>query len=300
MAPDACAAAPRAPHIFQHGQDTCRTPPLLPDVRLHDWHSFKAPQHHTHGWPHASVACAATPRAWSIHFVLLHVRLHVLLPCTATPQASVDTQLAGQLTPRSEHSHQATLCFLVHSFDFDPSDKFLSAIHPKYVSAPVLMFLSANTSLSNISFLGAASLDVSSYDFLCSEPRAPHVFQHGQDTCRMPPLLPDFRLHDWHSCKAPHHHTHGWLHASVACAATPRAWSIHLVLLHVRLHVLLPCTATPRASVDTRLAGQLTPRSEHSHQATLDFSVHSFDFDPSDKFLSAIHPKYVSAHVLMV
>ncbi|KAF2589461.1 hypothetical protein F2Q70_00039299 [Brassica cretica] len=36
MAPDACAATPRAPHVFQHGQDTCRTPPLLPDVRLHD------------------------------------------------------------------------------------------------------------------------------------------------------------------------------------------------------------------------------------------------------------------------
>ncbi|WZZ78287.1 hypothetical protein YC2023_098859 [Brassica napus] len=93
MAPDAFAATPRAPHVFQHGQDTCRTPPLLPD--------------------HASVACAETPRAWSIHLVLLHVRLHVLLPCMVTPEASIGTQLAGQLTPRSEHSHQATSCFSV-------------------------------------------------------------------------------------------------------------------------------------------------------------------------------------------
>nr|VDD20513.1 unnamed protein product [Brassica oleracea] len=98
MAPDACAVAPRAPHVFQHGQDTCRTPPLLPDVRLHDWHSCKAPQHHTHGWPHASVACAATPRAWSIHLVLLHVRLHVLLPCMVTPRAFFHGKLRAEET----------------------------------------------------------------------------------------------------------------------------------------------------------------------------------------------------------
>ncbi|KAF2592763.1 hypothetical protein F2Q70_00044689 [Brassica cretica] len=93
MAPDACAAAPCAPHGWLHLLDTCRTPPLLLDVRLHDWNSCKVPQHHTHGDQHASVACAETPRAWSIHLVLQHVRLHVLVPCTATPRASEDTQL---------------------------------------------------------------------------------------------------------------------------------------------------------------------------------------------------------------
>ncbi|KAF2589009.1 hypothetical protein F2Q70_00038590 [Brassica cretica] len=67
MAPNACAAAPRSPHVFQNGQDTCRMPPLLPYVRLHDRHSCKAPQHHTHGWPHALVACAATLRACVRH-----------------------------------------------------------------------------------------------------------------------------------------------------------------------------------------------------------------------------------------
>nr|VDD62719.1 unnamed protein product [Brassica oleracea] len=76
MAPDACTAAPRAPHGWLHVQDTCRTPPLLSDVRLHDWNSCKAPQHHTHGWLHASVACAETPRASSINLVLLYVKLH--------------------------------------------------------------------------------------------------------------------------------------------------------------------------------------------------------------------------------
>ncbi|KAF3574325.1 hypothetical protein F2Q69_00058868 [Brassica cretica] len=101
MAPNACAAAPRSPHFFQNGQDTCRMPPLLPYVMLHDRHSCKAPQHHTHGWPHALVACAATLRAWSVHLVLLPVRLHVLLPCTETPRASIDTQLVRWLTTHS-------------------------------------------------------------------------------------------------------------------------------------------------------------------------------------------------------
>ncbi|WZZ15516.1 hypothetical protein YC2023_108605 [Brassica napus] len=77
------------------------------------------------------------------------------------------------------------------------------------------------------------------------------------------------------------HHTHGWPHALVACAETPRAWSIHLVLLHVKLHVQLTCMSTPRASVDTHLAGQLTPRSEPMQQATSSFSVHWPDFGPS-------------------
>ncbi|KAF2613818.1 hypothetical protein F2Q70_00008979 [Brassica cretica] len=42
------------------------------------------------------------------HFVLLHVRLHVQLPCTATTRASGDTQLVRWLTPRSEPMQRAT------------------------------------------------------------------------------------------------------------------------------------------------------------------------------------------------
>ncbi|KAF2591598.1 hypothetical protein F2Q70_00038216 [Brassica cretica] len=104
-----------------HMQDATTTP----DVRLHDWNSCKAPQHHTHGDPHASVACAETLRAWSIHLVPLHVRLHLLLPCTATPRASGDTKLAGQLTPRSDPMQQATSSLSGHSTDFGPSSNFL-------------------------------------------------------------------------------------------------------------------------------------------------------------------------------
>ncbi|KAF3593356.1 hypothetical protein DY000_02022986 [Brassica cretica] len=54
MAPDACTVTPRAPHGWLHVQDTCRMPPL-PDVRLHDWNSCKAPQHHT--WLAACFSC---------------------------------------------------------------------------------------------------------------------------------------------------------------------------------------------------------------------------------------------------
>ncbi|WZZ71358.1 hypothetical protein YC2023_082728 [Brassica napus] len=82
-------------------------------------------------------------------------------------------------------------------------------------------------------------------------------------------------MHAWSACKKPHQYTHVDQHASVACAETPRAWSTHLVLLHVRLHVQLPCTVTPRASGDTHLVRCLTPRSEPMQQATSSFSVAS-------------------------
>ncbi|KAG5374357.1 hypothetical protein IGI04_042337 [Brassica rapa subsp. trilocularis] len=126
MAPDACTAAPRAPHGWLHVQDTGRPPPLLPDVRLHDWNSCKATHILTHVDQHASVACVAISRAWPLHLVLQYVRLHGLLPCTATRRASVDTQLAGQLTPRSEPMQRATSSFSVNLRDFGPSGEFLT------------------------------------------------------------------------------------------------------------------------------------------------------------------------------
>ncbi|KAF2554145.1 hypothetical protein F2Q68_00033598 [Brassica cretica] len=59
------------------------------------------------------------------HLVLLHVRLHVQLPCTATPRASGDTQLVRWLTPRSEPMQRATSSFSVHWPDVGPSGNFL-------------------------------------------------------------------------------------------------------------------------------------------------------------------------------
>ena len=143
MAPDACAAAPRAPHVRLHVQDTCRTPPLLPHVRMHAWSACKKPHQYTHVDQHASVACAETPRAWSIHLVLLHVRLHVQLPCTATPRASGDTQLVRCLTPRSEPMQRATSSFSVHSPDFGLSSKFL-------IRDPSLIFFRSRSDELNI------------------------------------------------------------------------------------------------------------------------------------------------------
>ncbi|KAF2560775.1 hypothetical protein F2Q70_00015771 [Brassica cretica] len=93
MAPDACAATPCAPHVWLHVSASCRTTHLHPHVRMHVWSACKMPHQYTHVDQHASVTCAETPRAWSIHIVLLHVMLHVLLPSTETPRASVDTQL---------------------------------------------------------------------------------------------------------------------------------------------------------------------------------------------------------------
>ncbi|KAF3548267.1 hypothetical protein DY000_02005660 [Brassica cretica] len=110
MAPDACATATRVPHISLHDQDSCTAPPLLPDFRRHNNTHMSINMLRLHA---------------RRHLVLLHVRLHVLLPRTATPRASVDTQLAGQLRPRSDHMQRATSSFSVHSPDFGPFGNFL-------------------------------------------------------------------------------------------------------------------------------------------------------------------------------
>ncbi|KAF2601316.1 hypothetical protein F2Q70_00027047 [Brassica cretica] len=48
------------------------------------------------------------------HLVLRHVKLHVLLPCMATPRASEDTQLVGWLPPRPDPLDQATSSFSIN------------------------------------------------------------------------------------------------------------------------------------------------------------------------------------------
>ena len=94
--------------------------------QMSGWNSCKVPHILTHVDHHASVACVATSRAWPLHLVLLCVSLHGLLPCTATPRASIDTQLSGQLTPRSEPMQRATSSFSVDLHDFGPSGEFSS------------------------------------------------------------------------------------------------------------------------------------------------------------------------------
>ncbi|KAF3595585.1 hypothetical protein DY000_02025124 [Brassica cretica] len=135
MALDACAAAPRAPHGWLHVSATCRKTHPRPYSLLHYWNSCKETHHLTHVDQNASVAFAATPRAWSIHLVLLHV----LRPCTVTIQDSEDTQLVRWLTPRSEPMQRDTSSFSVHSSDFDPSGKLLTRDQSRIFSAPVLM-----------------------------------------------------------------------------------------------------------------------------------------------------------------
>ncbi|KAG5398397.1 hypothetical protein IGI04_020211, partial [Brassica rapa subsp. trilocularis] len=54
---------------------------------------------------------------------------------------------------------------------------------------------------------------------------------------------------------------------------------------HVISYATASCTDTPQASVDTKLAGLLTPRSDPMQRATSSFSVHSSDFGPSSNFL---------------
>nr|VDC75549.1 unnamed protein product [Brassica rapa] len=105
--------------------------------QMSGWNSCKVPHILTHVDHHASVACVATSRAWPLHLVLLCVSLHGLLPCTATPRASIDTQLSGQLTPRSEPMQRATSSLSVDLHDFGPSvHQEFAQICPSKVADP--------------------------------------------------------------------------------------------------------------------------------------------------------------------
>ncbi|KAF3507386.1 hypothetical protein F2Q69_00006517 [Brassica cretica] len=92
MAPDACAAAPRAPLVFQYGLLTCKVKPRPLPVWMHNLAPCNETPRPPHVWPHGLVACIATPRAWPIHLVLhmsscmyrLNVLQHLIIPLTLT------------------------------------------------------------------------------------------------------------------------------------------------------------------------------------------------------------------------
>ncbi|KAF3484839.1 hypothetical protein F2Q69_00055366 [Brassica cretica] len=82
MAPDACAATPRAPHGWLHDLLTWKVAPHPLPVWMHGLAPCKETPRPPHVWLHGLVACIATPRAWPIHLVL-HMstcmyRFHVL------------------------------------------------------------------------------------------------------------------------------------------------------------------------------------------------------------------------------
>ena len=78
-------------------------------------------------WHHIGHMSISLPRSQvERHLVLLCVRLHRLLPWPTTPRYSVDTQLSGLLTPRSEPMQRATSSFSVDLRDFGPWGEFSS------------------------------------------------------------------------------------------------------------------------------------------------------------------------------
>ncbi|KAF2579863.1 hypothetical protein F2Q68_00006789 [Brassica cretica] len=99
MAPDACAATPRAPHGWLHDLLTCKVTPCPLPVWMHGLDPCKETPHPPHFWPHGLVACIATPRAWPIHLVL-HMST-----CTVTTHAFLDTHTPRSLPPRPKHTH---------------------------------------------------------------------------------------------------------------------------------------------------------------------------------------------------
>ena len=131
MAPDACAATPRAPHGWLHVSVLCRMTPRPLPVCMHGLAPCKETPRPPHISPHASVACIATSRAWPFHLVLLCVTSHAVIIFTATPHASLATYYARKLAPRPDLIDQATSSFSVHSSNFGLSGEFFRpAINP--------------------------------------------------------------------------------------------------------------------------------------------------------------------------
>ncbi|KAF3607906.1 hypothetical protein DY000_02046395 [Brassica cretica] len=124
MAPDACAAAPCAPLVFQHGLLTCKVAPCPLPVWMHGLAPCKETPRPPHIRPHASVACIATSRAWPFHLVLLCVTPHAVIIFTATPHDSLATYHSKQLPPRPDLIDRATSNFSVHSSNFGFSGEF--------------------------------------------------------------------------------------------------------------------------------------------------------------------------------
>ncbi|KAF3507315.1 hypothetical protein F2Q69_00007325 [Brassica cretica] len=124
MAPDVCAAAPRAPLVFQHGLLTCKVTTHPLPVCMHGFAPCKETPRPPHVRPHVLVACIATSRVWPFHLVLLCVTAHALIIFTATPHASLATYHARQFPLRPDLIDRATSSFSVHSSNFGLSSEF--------------------------------------------------------------------------------------------------------------------------------------------------------------------------------
>ncbi|KAF3517409.1 hypothetical protein DY000_02060098 [Brassica cretica] len=105
MAPDACAATPRAPHGWLHDLLTCKVTPRPLPVWMHGLAPCKEtprPSTCLAAWPgrmHRNTSCLADPPRAPL------VYLHVQVSCTATPHPFLDTNTPRSLPPRPEHTH---------------------------------------------------------------------------------------------------------------------------------------------------------------------------------------------------
>ncbi|KAF3581031.1 hypothetical protein DY000_02031507 [Brassica cretica] len=110
IAPDACAATPRAPHGWLHVSVSCRMTPHPLPVWMHGLAPCKETPRPPHVWPHGSVAFIATPRAWPNHLVLhmsscmyrLHVLQHLMLLLTHIPSRACHHVLNTYTSSRLE------------------------------------------------------------------------------------------------------------------------------------------------------------------------------------------------------
>ncbi|KAF2582897.1 hypothetical protein F2Q68_00005293 [Brassica cretica] len=270
MAPDACAAGPRAPLVFQHGLLTYKVTPCPLPVWMHGLAPCKKTPCPPHVRPHDSVACITISRAWPFHLVLLCVTPHTVVIFTATPHASLATYHARQLPPRPDLIDRATSSFSVHSSNFG-------------ISGDRGLFIDISSQSDSSLVSARVSLRMAP-DACAATPRAPHGRLHVSVSCRMTPRpLPSW-MHGLAPCKETPRPPHARPHDSVACITTSRAWPFHLVLLCVTPQTVVIFTATPHASLATYHARHLPPRPDLIDRATSSFSVHSSNFGISGEF----------------
>ena len=92
MAPDACVAAPRAPHVWLHDQDVMPDDTTPSTCLIHSLVACKSTPQLTHVAQHASIADSAAPRASVCHSACCdHLGFNTsCFPCQLPCQA-VDT-----------------------------------------------------------------------------------------------------------------------------------------------------------------------------------------------------------------
>ncbi|KAF3574884.1 hypothetical protein F2Q69_00059573 [Brassica cretica] len=250
MAPDACAAAPRAPHGWLHDLLTCKVTPRPLPIWMHGLAPCKETPRPPHVWLHGLVACIATPRAWLIHLVLLTTG-HMKTTTNTTPHYPTPNNLQRKVHLIAQFNNISNIGNTQQSSAEQNLLQTLKCSDCVQMRGSRGLFIDIRSQSDSSRVAARVSLRMA-LDACAAAPRAPHGWLHDLLTCKVTPRPLPIWMHGLAPCKETPRPPHVWLHGLVACIATPRAWLIHLVLhisicmymFHVLQHLMLPSTHT--------------------------------------------------------